>query len=57
MNALVLSFSLFLLWFGVALYALVIGKYLHPKFFADSSRMEFLGLGASALAVWNFVKW
>jgi hypothetical protein len=57
MNAPLYNFCLFLLWLGVALFALVFGPLVYPKEFGDSSKFQFLGLGAVLLAIWNFAKW
>ncbi len=57
MNAKWVSFSLFLLWLGVALTALVIGPMIFPRMLEDWLRAKMLGGGATLLAIWNFVKW
>jgi type VI protein secretion system component VasK len=54
MNIPLLSFCLFLLWFGVAITVLLIGPLASPETFKN---MKFVGIGAALLAVWNFVKW
>lgn len=55
MNPQLFSFSLFLLWLGIAILALVIVPIFFPKMMADS-RPLFIGIGAGMLSLWNFVR-
>lgn len=57
MNNSLYSFSLFLLWSAVAIAMLGLAPFFFPNMAGDPSRTLFMGLGASLLAVWNFVRW
>ena len=56
MNPQLYNFGLFLLWLGIALFALVVTPIFFPRFMADSRPM-FIGVGAGLLALWNLVRW
>lgn len=57
MNTAIFNISLCIFWASIAVFVLVLGPILHPKIFADSEKYLMLGVGASMLAAWNFIRW